>query len=325
MDALLVVNQTIDPIKLIVGSSISIPHRVHDLLVQNVTVYTYEQMVNDIEKLSSVYPFLMEKPIGNSVMGKSLIELRIGTGTKYVHVNGSIHANEWITSPVIMKFVNQYLLSLTNRTKIHGMNMLPLFMETYFSIVPMVNPDGVNLVLNGVPDEPTFAEQVLKINNQSLDFLGWKANINGIDLNKQYPARWGVEANSKLNNPASRDFPGLHPLSEPESIAMVKLTNDRDFTRVNALHTQGEEIYWGFEGLEPSISAGIVQEYARVSGYKEVHYVDNFAGYKDWFIQEYQRPGFTIELGSGRNPLPIGQFDEIYEESLGIFLANLYL
>lgn len=106
---------------------------------------------------------------------------------------------------------------------------------------------------------------------------------------------------------------------------MVKLTNDRDFTRVNALHTQGEEIYWGFEGLEPSISAGIVQEYARVSGYKEVHYVDNFAGYKDWFIQEYQRPGFTIELGSGRNPLPIGQFDEIYEESLGIFLANLYL
>lgn len=43
------------------------------------------------------------------------------------------------------------------------------------------------------------------------------------------------------------------------------------------------------------------------------------------FIQDWRRPGFTVELGRGVNPLPLGQFDEIYEESLGILLASLYL
>lgn len=325
MDALLLVNQAIDPSNLTIGSTISIPYRVRDLLIQDVTNYTYEKMVNDMEKLFSVYPFLVKQSVGNSVMGKNLPELQIGTGTKRLHVNGSFHANEWITTPVIMKFTNEYLLSLTNSTTIRGMNILPLFMETLFSIVPMVNPDGVNLVLNGVPDDPFFAEQVLEINNQSQDFSGWKANINGVDLNNQYPALWEIEANRKPDSPAPRDYPGQHPLSEPESIAIAELTNNRNFTRVNSLHTQGEEIYWGFEGIEPSISEVTVNEYARVSGYEAVQYVDSYAGYKDWFIQEYQRPGFTIELGSGTNPLPINQFDEIYEESLGIFLANLYL
>ncbi|ASN05567.1 M14 family metallopeptidase [Virgibacillus necropolis] len=325
MDALLLVNQTIDPSNLVVGSTISIPYRVQNLIVHDVTNYTYEKMVNDIEKLASVYPFLVEQTIGSSVMGKSLPELRIGNGVKRVHVDGSFHANEWITTSVIMKFVNEYLLALTNSNTIRGMNMLPLFMETFLSIVPMVNPDGVNLVLNGVPEDSFYAEQVLEINNQSRDFSGWKANINGVDLTNQYPTLWEIEASRKPSNPAPSDYPGPYPLSEPESSAVAELTSVRNFARVNALHTQGEVIYWGFEGLEPPISEVIVNEYARVSGYEPIQYVDSYTGYKDWFIQEYQRPGFTIELGSGTNPLPISQFDEIYEESLGIFLANLYL
>lgn len=324
MDTLLLVNQTIDPTKLTVGSSISIPYRVRDPLIQDVSAYTYEKMVNDIEKLATVYPFLVKKTVGKSVLGKSLPELQIGAGTKCVHANGSFHANEWITTPVLIQFINQYLLALTNNTQIHGMNMLPLFMETIFSMVPMVNPDGVDLVLNGVPAEKSFAEQVLEINNQSYDFSGWKANINGVDLNKQYPALWEIEVNRKTGIPSPRDYPGSQPLSEPESIAMAKLTNFHHFTRVNAFHTQGEKIHWGFKG-SPTASEAIATEYARVSGYEAVKYVDNYAGYKDWFIQEYQRPGFTIELGSGINPLPISQFDKVYEESLGILLANLYL
>ena len=35
-------------------------------------------------------------------------------------------------------------------------------------------------------------------------------------------------------------------------------------------------------------------------------------GFKDWFISEYNRPGFTVELGRGKNPLPITDADQIY-------------
>lgn len=325
MDALLLINQNIEPSNLTIGSSISIPYRVRDLLISDADNYTYEKMVTDIENLTSVYPFLIEQTIGRSVMGKNITELRLGIGSKRVHINGSFHANEWITTPVIMKFLNEYLLAVTNGSTIRGIYMLPLFMESLLSLVPMVNPDGVNLVITGVPEDPVYAEQVLEINNQSRDFSTWKANINGVDLNNQYPALWEYEADRKPTSPAPRDYPGPYPLSEPESIALAELTYVRDFSRVNAFHTQGEVIYWGFEGLEPPISEIIVNEYARVSGYEPIRYVDSSAGYKDWFIQEFRRPGFTVELGSGTNPLPISQFNEIYEESLGILLANLYL
>ena len=48
-------------------------------------------------------------------------------------------------------------------------------------------------------------------------------------------------------------------------------------------------------------------------------------GYKDWFIQDWRRPGFTVELGEGIKSIPLSQFPEIYQESLGIFLAGLYM
>ncbi len=31
----------------------------------------------------------------------------------------------------------------------------------------------------------------------------------------------------------------------------------------------------------------------------------SYGGYKDWFIQDFNRPGYTLELGEGQNPLPM--------------------
>lgn len=114
-------------------------------------------------------------------------------------------------------------------------------------------------------------------------------------------------------------------MTEPEALALYNLAFEEQFDRVLALHTQGEVIYWGYEGLEPPEAEQIALEYQQVSSYTPIRYVDSHAGYKDWFIQEFRRPGFTIELGKGVNPLPISQFDVLYEEMLGIFLANYYI
>lgn len=92
---------------------------------------------------------------------------------------------------------------------------------------------------------------VLAINDGSTDFSGWKANIRGVDLNNQFPARWEIEAARKRQRPAPRDYPGPAPLTEPESQAMARLTRESNFDRVLAYHTQGEVIYWGFENLQP--------------------------------------------------------------------------
>ena len=258
-------------------------------------------------------------------MGKRIDEIRIGRGTKRVHFNGSFHAHEWITTPILVRTINEYLLALTNNSRIRGRLMLPFYNSVLLSVVPNVNPDGVDLVINGAPQSEPYRSSVLAINRGSRDFSGWKANIRGVDLNNQYPAMWERQAAVNPKNPAPRDFPGYAPLTEPEAIALANLTRTGNFNRVLAYHTQGKVIFWGFEGLEPAAAQALVNEYSRVSGYAPIRYVQSWAGYKDWFIQEFGRPGFTVELGRGINPLPLTQFSQIYEESLGIFLVNFYL
>lgn len=325
MDALFLVNPGIQATGLSVGQIIRIPVRVNWFVVQGQKPYNYTALTEDLNLLISIYPFLRTRSIGSSVMGKDIPEIRIGRGNKRVHVNGSFHANEWITTPVLMRFLNEYLLTLTNNQSIRGLVMKPYYNFAMLSIVPMVNPDGVDLVINGLPEEEPYRSSVLEINQGSRDFSGWKANIRGVDLNDQFPALWELEVErSNVNRPAPRDYPGTAPLTEPEAISMAQLTRDSDFHRVLAFHTQGKVIYWGFENLEPPESEHLAIEFGRVSGYEPIHTIESYAGYKDWFIQDWRRPGFTIELGLGVNPLPLIQFEEIYQESLGILLASLY-
>jgi g-D-glutamyl-meso-diaminopimelate peptidase len=92
---------------------------------------------------------------------------------------------------------------------------------------------------------------------------------------------------------------------------------------VLAYHSQGKEIYWQFKDIVVDGARELGEEFARVSGYSltEVPYNSSFAGYKDWFIQQFRRPGYTIEVGEGTNPLPLSQFGEIYRDNLGILVT----
>ncbi len=324
VDALLLLNPNCSPNSLKIGDTVVLPRRIIAPLKERQIPYHSALLSNDLSVLSNVYPFMQINTIGSSVLGKPITEIRLGRGRKKVHFNASFHANEWITTPILLDALNAFLLSLTNSSSIRGISSSPLYEQVEISIVPMVNPDGVDLVLNGPSSEKR--DELIRLNKGSDDFSGWKANIAGVDLNNQFPANWEIEKERKEEKaPAPRDYPGDAPLTEPEAVTMANLATNRGFDRMLALHTQGEEFYWGYEGLEPPESQILAQEFERVSGYKAVQYIDSHAGYKDWFIQEFRRPGFTLELGLGTNPLPLSQYNEIYEEFLGIFLAALYM
>ena len=159
----------------------------------------------------------------------------------------------------------------------------------------------------------------------------WKANINGVDLNLQFPAGWEDARRIKFaqgyTSPSPRDFVGYGPLTEPESLALYNFTLSKNFNLILAYHTQGKEIYWQFQDYAPQNAKRIGNIFATVSGYKlaDVPFESSFAGYKDWFLQEYRRPGYTIEAGLGQNPLPISQFNEIYNDNIGILVLSTIL
>ena len=147
---------------------------------------------------------------------------------------------------------------------------------------------------------------------------GWKANIAGVDLNLQYPADWELAREIKYaqgyTSPAPRDYVGPAPLSAPESTAVYNLTRSNDFAVTLSYHTQGNIIYWRFKDMLPKGSFELGKLLADKSGYPlaKTPYASSNAGYKDFFILDYNRPGYTIEAGFGQNPLPISQFDGIY-------------
>ena len=130
-----------------------------------------------------------------------------------------------------------------------------------------------------------------------------------------------------LFGPAPRDFVGTAPLTESEAIAIYNFTLQYDFKLVIAFHSQGEVIYWQFQNYNPPNAYNIGTKFSEASGYllDSTPYDSSFAGYKDWFIQDYNKPGYTIEVGLGTNPLPISQFDQIYKDNLGILILGATL
>jgi g-D-glutamyl-meso-diaminopimelate peptidase len=293
-------------------------------IVQVVDNYSYDRMRNDLIRLSEVYPFIRLSYIGESELGKPIPAVQVGTGTTRVHYNAAIHANEWITSLLLMVFLEEYAEAVRTGTCLFNRNAVEIFEQSMLYMVPMVNPDGVDLVHYGTDINHPFHNLLLQWNEGSADFSQWKANIRGVDLNDQFPAHWAQERlRRSTDGPGPRDYAGEQPLSESEARTMAEFTRRNDFHLVVALHTQGKEIYWNYRDYEPVEAYMIAEQFAAISGYEAIKLTDSDAGYKDWFIQKFRRPGFTVEAGLGCNPLPISEFNCLYEEVLPILVRGL--
>lgn len=274
--------------------------------------YGPDALESDLRLLAHRFPFIAIGSIGESVLGKPIYALRIGEGPFRWHFNGSCHANEWITTPLLMRFAEQYAAALCERGEVAGKPARELYRKTSLWIVPMLNPDGADLVVNGLSLCHPLCRELLEWNGGSANFRDWKANARGVDLNDQFPAHWEEERSRRqVAGPGPRDYGGPAPLSEPEARALAEWTTCLDFHAVLAMHTQGEEIYWNYRENEPPESSIWAQRLADAAGYRAVYLEGSDAGYKDWFLQAYGRPGFTVEAGFGRNPLPMSDFESI--------------
>ena len=283
-----------------------------------------------IQQIVRTYPFCRTEILTTTAFDRPIRTLVIGRGPRKVLYTAAHHANEWITAPVILKFVEELAQAIQNGGQIFGVDGKELEERVTIYTVPMVNPDGVDLVTGVIrPGQAQYEmAATLSQNYPTIPFPdGWKANLMGVDLNLNYPAGWlqarEIKYSQGYDRPGPRDFVGRAPLNQLETRALAGYTEFLDPDLVLAYHTQGEVIYWQFQDIEVPGARELGERLAQVSGYTldETPYESAFAGYKDWFIKYFRRPGYTVEVGSGINPLPLSEFDRIYRDNLGILVT----
>jgi len=285
--------------------------------------FTWQALYYVVRGLTARYPKIKRNTIGTSVLGREIPVLRFGAGTHEVSYNASHHGNEWLTTPVLLKFLEDYAKAEAEGGQLAQQEARVLHTMSTLHLIPMVNPDGVDIATGAIDSGPEYEYATyLAENYPHIPFpRGWKANARGVDLNLQYPAGWEkakeIKFSQGFTKPGPRDYVGKSVLSEPESRAMYEYTLKHDFYLTMSYHSQGEVIYWRYLDHLPAGSEEIGRIFAKLSGYalEETPFVSGHAGYKDWFILHFDRPSYTIEIGVGESPLPVSQFDKIYADN----------
>lgn len=261
--------------------------------------YDYEQLQRDLERLKHEFGDLLHiEAIGTSLYGKPLWSIRIGKGSEYVLLVGAHHGREWISANLLMMLTEQYAHEY-REGKGRGKHSPAVFDQISLVVIPMLNPDGVDIQQGKIPPDVFF--ELWLMNEGSFDFSRWKANGAGIDLNRQYAAGW-TELPSP-DAPSYKFYKGEKPLVAKEVKHLVQFVRKNPPLSALSFHSAGQEIYWQF-GQKQNIARDycIGERLSRLTGYPLASPPQEAVGggFTDWFIEEFARPGFTIELCKGR-------------------------
>lgn len=169
-------------------------------------------------KLTESYPSITSRVLTSTAFGRPVLHLTMGRGERTVLYTAAHHANEWITAPLLLKFAEELAQAAAQGGRLFGVEAENIMKAATIHLVPMVNPDGVDLVTGAIaPGTPEYeSARMIAENFPQIPFVdGWKANLMGVDLNLQYPAGWLQAREIKFaqgyNRPAPRDFVGRAP------------------------------------------------------------------------------------------------------------------
>ena len=278
--------------------------------------YDYRELKKIIDALCCRSSVLQDFCIGKSCAGRDITALKIPSNTEYVLFAAAFHGSEHITSNILLMFIEEFCDAYEKNRSLCGINIRKALGNRGVIFVPRVNPDGCEISIHGALGCGREAGSIYKMCQG--DFTHWNANLRGVDINHNFDAGWkrlhALERKSGILGPAPTRFGGYAPHSEPETQALVNLCKEYNIHHAIALHSQGEVIYWSYNGLESKTSRRMAEIMAATSGYALDVPVDlaTGGGFKDWFISEYLRPAFTVEVGKGKNPLPISEAAKIY-------------
>lgn len=283
--------------------------------------YLYSDFERDIRLIEQQYGSHVRcTEIGRSVQNRPIHQFVLGNGNKRVHISASHHAREWMTTWLVTQQLHYYARLYNESAVIENISIREVLDTISLHFVPLVNPDGIVLATEGWQKAGLSHEQYVKmaeVNEIGDRYWLWKANIRGVDLNRQYPMNWDLIRNSP-DGPAAMNFKGEKHSSEPEVWTMMKEMMADPPLMTIAYHSAGEVIYWfhGQVGAEKNRDLELAIRIGVYTGYTLIPEDEHIAGgFADWFVTSYQRPGFTIEIGQEPHPVDLRQSKRIWNQN----------
>ena len=152
-------------------------------IIQTDAPESYDSLITNMVKLRNEYPDSLKFfTAGYSEGKKEIPMLTMGTGEKKALMIGGIHAREHITTKYILRVIEDYCHANENTDGyLNGYNIKELFNKYTIYIIPCVNPDGLEIIRGR-----EAASGSVRIS----DLEDYKANRNGVDLNRNFPLAW---------------------------------------------------------------------------------------------------------------------------------------
>jgi len=234
---------------------------------------------------------------GKSVHKRDLSVLKVGTGAKKIFINASHHPREYMGTILTLNQAQYILEAYASNQTIDGIKIKKLLdNEVSFYFMPLVNPDGVQICVNGSPS--------------------YYFNANKVDLNHNYAADWFKEITKTYST-------GTSAFSEPETKAIKALCENTKFDLTIAYHAAGDIIYWyyGQQGAAKTRDLAYANMLKNTTGYSLVstaNYKSSSSGFKDWCVQKLKIPSFTLEIGGKQGivqPLDWSVYSSVWQKN----------
>lgn len=296
-------------------------------IVNTIRPYSYLNFLIDCANLSKKYgDNISVTHAGFSEFGRRLILIKIGKGSKKLFFCGTHRAKDYITCSYLMKICDEYLAYLYKPPYSVPFNIQEILNRCSIYILPMVNPDGVEICQNIKPNSNILH----MLDNHNIK--EWNANARGVDLDMHYPCLW--EDIKSAQYPMFEGYKGNAPGVQREVASVMSLCRRENFDLAVSFNTKGEQIFFSDLNTQNKIknSYMIARKCAQLTGYKMMPPQENpksYAGrFESWFRQEFEKPALLIKMTPDNNnslPHDNAKFDEYVWarcQYLGLLLAE---
>lgn len=306
------------------------------------SLYTYEDMWEDLRELARTYPDRIRvASAGKTADGREILYADLGNknAPRQIFVSAGIHGREYLNSQVLMKLVEYALVNYEIPSE-NGVSFGQMADQYMIRVVPMANPDGVSISqfgLDGLRNEEFKATiksifevdygeyQSYRDSYDSMEeyFQHWKANAQGVDLNRNFPIDEWEKMTTGIGHPSSQKYKGSSAASAVETQTLMRLLEELSSPICQvSLHSQGEILYWdcGQTGELRKKNLALAEALAQMTGYRTVNtFSSPDATLEDYAALKLGIPSVNIETGTGSCPLPFEQFETVYGKTERLF------